>query len=714
MNEIVTASERATPAQAMAQARLWAENNKDVSDEARKKLRDMLVVGPIHNSLLSELRDEFDIPKPVTAWVKLWDEFTYYAGKASSPNGQPAVALSEKKDDPDYWAKFRKTLTAGGENSVSPWVSLGLPAAATVCGPVRMEMFCAFLRNLDPGGEEWLLMSEVCAEFQKTVGMHFQDFFQGRKAGEVSKSYDGQHYCEWQWSTHRPPLLSVRRQDRIYQTPLQALSSTSLRSLRRIVRTKTPEMVGLIGFQELAEKYKVDKDSVYFAYLKELGVAIERLAAGRAVASDGGANAAAKIGAVTGVAGGALGVAAAGLATGVLGIVAAPAALAAGVGLGAYKWSKFLRGGDARDKEKGSEYEGGRLHSAKDIDTVEQLRCKRDSLERELLTVHQKIDELQQEFRRQAYEAASASWMDRLSGDVEYRKSRMRSLESELTRLQQEKFELTRIEQGIAATTKSCKVIGTIVSLCASGARVDVDGTPAWLPLSEMSWDYVSAPDEVVQVGMTYDFVPIPDRDGEGRLIVSLKRKIEDPWQTAASRFPIGTIAEGVVLRYTKNDDGLVVSLAPGITGFLPLQELPVSIRKDTASASVEKKSVVRVAVIGLNRDDRKILLSMNTTTSGRTEQRPLNAADRLARKEVESIVSQVASLFNLEAKQLMTASVDGETKLARSLAMYLAHTRTNGSLKGVADVFNIPSAQVIADERPIRNIIDTDDGKYW
>lgn len=471
---------RMSPEEMAEKAKSWANSNKDASDGARAKLREILASGPLHTSLLSELRDEFDIPKPISAWVRLWDEFTYFSGKLDSPNGQPAVALTSEKDNPVYWRKFRKSLIPNSGDTVSPWIRLGIPSAATICGPVRMEAFCALLRNINPEGDHWLLMAEVCAEFQKTTGMRFQDFFQGRKPGEVSNDFDGQQYCLWQWSDHRPPLLSVQRKDRTNTAPLQALTATALKALRRVAKTKSPET---IDFDGLSLKYKVDKDSVYFAYLKEIGAALEpQNLAESAIA---------------------------------------PAAL-------------------------------------------------------------QKV-----------------SGVSGVSGE-----GIASLLPSTVTSNQHQ-------SQPLRPNSISGTVTGQVIELKTSGALIDVKGTPAWLPLSEMAWDFVSDPADVVQVGHIYEFVVIPDRDNEGRLIVSLKRKSKDPWLTAASRFAKGTLVEGVVTRYTMNDDGVVVSLAPGITGFLPLREMPSKIQKETASASIEKTARVRVAVIGMDREQRKILLSM-------------------------------------------------------------------------------------------------------
>ena len=480
MKDIGNTVGRISPEEMAEKVKSWVNSNKEASDGARAKLREMLARAPLHTSLLSELRNEFDIPKPISAWVRLWDEFTYFAGKLDSPNGQPAVALTSEKANPFYWRKFRKSLIPNAEDTVSPWIRLGIPSAATICGPVRMEAFCALLRNINPEGDRWLLMAEVCAEFQKTTGMRFQDFFQGRKPGEVSNDFDGQQYCLWQWSDHRPPLLSVQRKDRTNTAPLQALTATALKALRRVAKMKSPET---IDFDGLALKYKVDKDSVYFAYLKEIGAALEPK----------------KFAEPTG----------------------APVALQRGNG---------------------------------DSD---------ESVENKAL----------QQF---------------LVATSDHRRS-------------------LPIRQNSISET----VTGQVVELKASGAMIDVKGTTAWLPLSEMAWDFVSDPADVVQVGHDYEFAVIPDRDNEGRLIVSLKRKSKDPWLTAASRFAKGTLAEGVVTRYTMNDDGVVVALAPGITGFLPLREMPSQIRKETASASIEKNARVRVVVIGMDREQRKILLGM-------------------------------------------------------------------------------------------------------
>lgn len=587
-------SGRLTPDQQKEKALDWVKSNAEASNAAREQLNSILRAGPIHSSLLSDLKDKYGIPKPVSAWVKLWDEFVCYSGKKDSPVGQPAVAIADRKDDEAYWSSFRRTLVVDEDDAVSPWMRLGIPSAGSVCGQVRYEIFRAFLLHLEKDDEKWLLMSEVCFEFIRFSGMRFQDFFQNRKPSEIAKSQDGLKFFEWHFSDQCPPILSVRRKARTVEAPLQELHGGDLTLIKMLVKEKTPEA---IDFAQMAMKLHVGKDSVYVGYLKALKEALSepQWREGILVDALGTSVAAKKIEENAKV-----------IEENRVQIVKSPApeTLVAKKLFDLAKRQGIMSSMRGQLSRYSRQIEGERR---KIEEIYSEMSSLKNQIEDEPLVskVYDFIIPYSHSYERDK--------LHRLDRELSDRVSAVREIEQDRD-LIDDKYKNARYDLGfdkLLSDLYGKTVRGKVVDILPAGATVDIEGVCAWLPLSEMSWDYVENADEVVSVGEERDFTIIPDREDAGRVIVSIRRGTDDPWNTVTRKYPVGEAFAGIVTRYAANDDGVVVSLAPGVNGFLPLAEIPASIRKDTASSSIEKGSRVIVVVKSIVRDQRKILLSM-------------------------------------------------------------------------------------------------------
>jgi small subunit ribosomal protein S1 len=114
---------------------------------------------------------------------------------------------------------------------------------------------------------------------------------------------------------------------------------------------------------------------------------------------------------------------------------------------------------------------------------------------------------------------------------------------------------------------------GTVRRIEKYGAFVELEsGVEGLIPISELAWGRVADPSEIVHVGQEVSVALIRASEEGERLKVSLSLKNaggeSDPWLQVAQRFPVGLVVEGTVER--KENYGLFVNLAPGVTGLLP------------------------------------------------------------------------------------------------------------------------------------------------
>jgi small subunit ribosomal protein S1 len=113
---------------------------------------------------------------------------------------------------------------------------------------------------------------------------------------------------------------------------------------------------------------------------------------------------------------------------------------------------------------------------------------------------------------------------------------------------------------------------GTVRKIHDFGAFVDMGGVDGLIHVSQLSWERVKHPSEIVQEGQKVR-VRIERIDEEtGKISLSLKNPEEHPWMNIEQRFPVGTTVKGPVSRIAQF--GAFVKLAPGVEGLIHISEL--------------------------------------------------------------------------------------------------------------------------------------------
>jgi small subunit ribosomal protein S1 len=113
---------------------------------------------------------------------------------------------------------------------------------------------------------------------------------------------------------------------------------------------------------------------------------------------------------------------------------------------------------------------------------------------------------------------------------------------------------------------------GTVRKIQDFGAFVDLGGVDGLVHVSQLSWERVKHPSEVLKEGQAVR-VRIEKIDREsGRIGLSLKNLEEHPWTGIEQRFPVGSLVRGPVSRIAQF--GAFVKLAPGVEGLIHISEL--------------------------------------------------------------------------------------------------------------------------------------------
>ena len=149
---------------------------------------------------------------------------------------------------------------------------------------------------------------------------------------------------------------------------------------------------------------------------------------------------------------------------------------------------------------------------------------------------------------------------------------------------------------------------GTVSSIVDFGAFVDLGGIDGLVHISELSWNHVNHPSEVVKVGQEVE-VEVLDVDLQReRISLGLKQTTEDPWVKLVESYPVGTIVDGKVTKIVPF--GAFIELGNSIEGLVHISEM-AGRHIDTPAQVVKAGEDVKVKVMEINPERRRISLSM-------------------------------------------------------------------------------------------------------
>lgn len=140
----------------------------------------------------------------------------------------------------------------------------------------------------------------------------------------------------------------------------------------------------------------------------------------------------------------------------------------------------------------------------------------------------------------------------------------IRSVLREERKAAQEKF-WEQVEEGQQFT-------GKVKSLTNFGAFVDLGGVDGMVHISELSWNRIKHPSEVLKVGDTVDvYVKGLDREN-GKISLGYKRPEDNPWVKLEREYPVGTVCDAKIVGMTQF--GAFASVIPGIDGLIHISQI--------------------------------------------------------------------------------------------------------------------------------------------
>jgi small subunit ribosomal protein S1 len=152
------------------------------------------------------------------------------------------------------------------------------------------------------------------------------------------------------------------------------------------------------------------------------------------------------------------------------------------------------------------------------------------------------------------------------------------------------------------------EIEGTVRSVCDFGVFVDLGGIDGLIHISELSWQRVDHPSDVVDVHAPVRVLILSVDHEARRVALSLKRLCPDPWQLVGAKYAVGDSIEAVITNVV--DFGAFARVPEGIDGLIHISELADG-PFFHPSHVVQEGQVVRVRVLHVDVPGHRLGLSL-------------------------------------------------------------------------------------------------------
>jgi small subunit ribosomal protein S1 len=158
------------------------------------------------------------------------------------------------------------------------------------------------------------------------------------------------------------------------------------------------------------------------------------------------------------------------------------------------------------------------------------------------------------------------------------------------------------------------RVSGIVTNITRFGVFVELGGVEGLIHVSELSWGRVRHPSDAVCCGQPVEVKVLSVDREQGRVALSLKDLMPDPWQTVESRYSVGEIVEGVVTNVVRF--GAFVGLEEGLEGLIHISEFGGGCGVQ-AQSGLQEGERVRARVVHIDGAERRLGLSLRLVAQG-------------------------------------------------------------------------------------------------
>lgn len=230
---------------------------------------------------------------------------------------------------------------------------------------------------------------------------------------------------------------------------------------------------------------------------------------------------------------------------------------------------------------------------------------------------------------------------------IELNRRRNRAIFSERSALQA--WKLTQKKRLVQELNEGDVAKGRVTGISSFGAFVDLGGADGLIHISELSWEPVKSPEDVVSIGDELDVhVLRVDRDNL-KIALSLRRLGPEPWETIETKYAVGQTVNGTVTKLA--NFGAFARIEGGIEGLIHISELSSQMIKHPREIVTEGDEL-ELRILRIEPERRRLGLSLKQARDDAYEpveedERPEAAAPRSTGIFDAQSLSEIAEVFS-------------------------------------------------------------------
>jgi small subunit ribosomal protein S1 len=193
---------------------------------------------------------------------------------------------------------------------------------------------------------------------------------------------------------------------------------------------------------------------------------------------------------------------------------------------------------------------------------------------------------------------------------------------------------------------------GVVKNIADFGAFVDLGGIDGLLHITDMSWERIGHPTEMVSIDQEIEVKILQIDREKQKIALGLKQKQNNPWTNIAEKYPVGATVPGEVVNVMSY--GAFVKLEPGIEGLVHISEMSWTRRINHPSEMVQIGDKIDVKILGVDPQGQQLSLGIKQTQA--------NPWDDIMQRYPENaeVTGKVRNLTNYGAFIELEEGIDG------------------------------------------------------
>ena len=160
---------------------------------------------------------------------------------------------------------------------------------------------------------------------------------------------------------------------------------------------------------------------------------------------------------------------------------------------------------------------------------------------------------------------------------------------------------------------------GVVKNIADFGAFVDLGGIDGLLHITDMSWERIGHPSEMVAIDQEIEVMILKIDHEKEKIALGMKQKSANPWEGIEERYPVNTKVEGEVVNVMSY--GAFVKLEAGIEGLVHISEMSWTKRINHPNEMVQIGDEIDVVILAIDKGGQQLSLGMKQTQANPWEE---------------------------------------------------------------------------------------------